>query len=367
MQKRIKDEEVISKSVKGVRKKTTKEETKEPIYLTKLNKYKVYFILVILLIGLLSLYSANKDKVLLTINDYDYDIKEYNIYVYSAKYNYFGKDVENISQNDLNAMYDDSNNIKVIDYLKSVALNDLKTNAAIKEMALDNNVSLSKADLKELDKEKKEFIKSLGGQSEYKKFLKENSTSDDAYDEMCKTDKLYKKLVKEIYGDGKLNDLTSEEIEQAKVDYASNYFKIEQVILPIVNVSTGKNLDTTVINQKEVLANSIVEFARKGQDMEELIKKYSEGYDSSKPLESYYKKGELVSELEQVVLKLNPGEVSNSIKTKYAYHVIKRLELDDAKLDDYLEELREQKCIKDLKNYIDKLKIVYQDAYEKNK
>ena len=81
----------------------------------------------------------------------------------------------------------------------------------------------------------------------------------------------------------------------------------------------------------------------------------------------YYKKGELLSDLEMVLEKLKPGEISKPIKTKYAYHIIKKLELDESKLNDYHDDLREEKCIGDLKEYIDDLKIVYHDAYEKIK
>ena len=73
----------------------------------------------------------------------------------------------------------------------------------------------------------------------------------------------------------------------------------------------------------------------------------------------------MLSDLEKVLENLKPGEISKPIKTKYAYHIIQKIELDDSKLNDYYDDLREEKCINDLKEYIDNLKIVYHEAYEK--
>ena len=81
----------------------------------------------------------------------------------------------------------------------------------------------------------------------------------------------------------------------------------------------------------------------------------------------YYKKGELLSELESIALELKSGEVSKPIKTKYAYHIIKKEDLDDSKLNEYYDDLRTEKCIEDLKVYLDELKIIYHEAYEKIK
>ena len=185
---------------------------------------------------------------------------------------------------------------------------------------------------------------------------------------MSETDKLYKRIVKKLYSENKRNDLTEEEKNNANETYKDNYIKLKQIILTTVDLNTGKSLNDTTINQKEKLANSIVEEAKNGTNFDDLIKKYSEAYDENQTdFELYYKKGELLSELESEVLKLSPGEVSKPIKTKYAYHIVLRLELDDKKLNDYYDDLREEKCANDIKESINDLKIIYHGAYEKIK
>lgn len=374
MAKRIKANEVISKKIEGDKEKLIKDTEKtHNICLTLLNKYKVYFILLLVLIILITsiifIFNKNKyNKKIVTVDNYTYTTSDYMIYIYSAKYNYYKDKVNEITSDDLNAMYDDDAKMTVRDYLKEVAISDIKTASAIKKIADQNNIELNDEDNLELVKEKESFIKSLGGKKEYKKFLRKNNTTETSYDKMSKTDKLYKKIIKKLYGENKINDLTDEEKENAKITYTDNYIKLKQIILTTVDLNTGKSLNDTTINQKKKLAASIVEEGNSGINFDDLIKKYSEAYEENQTdFELYYKKGELLSELENEVLKLSPDEISKPIKTKYAYHIVKRLELDDKKLNDYYEDLREEKCANDIKKTLDDLKIIYNGAYEKIK
>ena len=356
---------VISKNNKGTKTYKSKKSNMFSKFLNILKNHwkivlSVFLVIVIVLVFVLSF---NKDKKVLTINGNDYYTSDFMIYLFSSKYNYFNGTTP--SEDDLNVIYDEETNTTVRDYLKESALNDLKTSEAIKKMADDNNIALNNQDLEELKQEKKKYISSIGGKKEFYRLLKENNTNEDAYDKMSESDKLYKKILTVRYGEGKINDLTEEEKLIANISYNDYYIKIEQIILTIVDINSGKSLNDVTINQKEALANDIVAKSLT-TDFEELIKKYSEdAVDKEEPYYIYYKKGELLPELEKKVLELNIGEVSEPIKTKYAYHIIKKLELDNDKLKDYYDELREDKCLDDLKEYYKSLKIVYHDAYKK--
>lgn len=371
MAKRIKDDEVISKKIMGERKESKTKKKGLNICLTKLNKYKVYFICSIILIiaffvASLCINNYNANKIVTTIDNYDYTKSDYMIYFYSAKYNYYGDKIDNITDSDLDIMYDDENKMTIKEYLKEVAISDIKTATAIKNIADKNNIELTEEDNKEIEEEKQSFIESLGGKKEYKKFLKQNKTTDGAYDKMSQTDKLYKRIIKKLYSDGKVNDLTNEEKTKAAETYKDNYIKLKQIVLTKIDLNTGKNLSSTTINQKEMLANSIVNEAKNGASFDELIKKYSEAAsEDDENFELYYKTGELLTEIENEVKNLSPNEVSKPIKTDYAIHIIQKLELDNSKLEDYYNDLREEKFINDLKSNLEELKIKYYDAYEK--
>ena len=90
---------------------------------------------------------------------------------------------------------------------------------------------------------------------------------------MSETDKLYKRIIKKLYSENKRNDLTEEEKNNANETYKDNYIKLKQIILTTVDLNTGKSLNDTTINQKEKLANGIVEEAKNGTNFDDLIKK----------------------------------------------------------------------------------------------
>lgn len=358
-------------------KKVIKQDKKENKFLGKFIKLKMHIIkhfkllsfifLGIVLVLFLVFLFKNKalNTKIITIDDVTYTKSDYNIYYYSAKYNYFGASKTNITDDDLKVVYDKDTNVTVGDYLKEVTLSDIKTQSAVRKLANDNNIELSDSDLEKIKQEKERFISALGGKKAYKKFLKDNNTTDKSYNKMSEVDFLYRKIIEKLYSEKSINDLTDEELEQSKESYKNNYFKIKQIILTIIDLNTGKSLNSTAINQKKTLAKNIVDEAQNA-DFDELIKKYSEdSTDKEPPYDLYYKKGELLEELEEVVINLQEGEVSTPIKTQYAYHIIKKEPLDDEKYNDYLNELRENKCIEVLKKLIDDEKIIYHDAYKK--
>lgn len=332
----------------------------------KLISLIVALLLVIIIIIIAILMTS--DRVVMTIGGTDYTKKDYMIYLYSVKYNYFGGDNMDIPDATLNSPVDENSDITLGEYLKEKATTELKIASAIKKMADENNITITSKEEKELREEKAEYIDSLGGKSAFKKLLKENNTDEESYDKMARTDKLYELLYDNLYAEGKLNDLTDEQKSQAKIEYKDTYIKLKQVILTIVDLDTNKTLSETVINQKQALANTILEKAKSGQNFDELISKYSEDAEGKEPpYDLYYKKGELLEELENAVGTLDTGGISNVIKTKYAFHIIQRQALDDAKLNDFYDEKRSEKLLEDIYKSLDQLSVIYQDEYDKLK
>lgn len=329
----------------------------------------VAFILILAIISLLSfniINYINLNKKVLTISGENYTKSDFMIYFYSVKRDYFGSNT-NISKENLKVIYDTDNNITVFEHLKSKTLQEVETSATVKKYASDNNIKLDESDYKIIKKQKKSFIKKLGGKRKFYKILKENNTTEKSYDKMAETDRLYNKIVTKLYGSGKRYDLTEEEMNNALENYNKKYYKIEQIILTTIDVTTKKSLSDTEINQKKTLANTIYDLATNNNDFEELIKKYSEdAVDKEPPYYVYYKKGELLDEIEEAVEKLDTNSVS-LVQTKYAFHIIKKLELDNNKYDEYLDTLREEKALKALNDTLGDLKIIYHDAYKQIK
>jgi peptidyl-prolyl cis-trans isomerase SurA len=97
-------------------------------------------------------------------------------------------------------------------------------------------------------------------------------------------------------------------------------FKARHILLKI-----PKDAGEADIEKIRIKAGQIVKEARDGGDFAELAKKYSEDpnvANDSGELGSF-KKGDLLPEMEEVVLKLNQGDVSEPVQTKGALHIIK--------------------------------------------
>ena len=361
--KRVKGK--VSKSKKVLKKGNFFQNHKK---ITIISFVSIFLILILLLIIINVINKNSLEKVVITINEDKYTKSDFNIYFYSSKYDYFGKEANNISDDNMKVIVDEENKTTLGEYLKEKTLSEIKTASAIKEYAKENNIELDDKDKKELKQEKEKYIKSIGGKDKFNSFLKNNDTNEKSYDMMAETDKLYNKIIEKLYSEGKRKDLTEEELLKAKENYGTEYFKIEQVILTVIDTETKKSLSDTTINQKNTLANTIHDLSVNGEDFESLVSKYSEAaVDKEPPYYEYYKKGELLTELEDAIVKLGNNEISEVIQTKYAIHIIKRLELDDSKYSEYLDELREQKALKDLKDTLDTLKIIYRDAYKEIK
>lgn len=322
--------------------------------------------LIILIIFYLIYLSISLGFTVVTIDDTKFTKADLNMQLYNLKYSYFGKESYEITDATLDEQIT-SLNMTVGEYLKQQAVEELKILTAVERIAEDNNISLSDEDYEELEENKEEVISNVGGKSEFKKLLRKNNITEAAYDKFYYINKLYDKVFEELYSSGKKNDLTTEEKESAKEEYFEKYLKIQQIVLAKIDVSTGSDLSDTIINQKETLANSILTEARNGADFEDLIIKYSEEAQEKGNNTYYYAKGDLLENIESVVVGLGTGSISDVIETDYAFHIVKRLELDDSKLENYYDIVRNNKLVDDIQDMIEDYKIFYENSYKKIK
>ncbi len=322
--------------------------------------------LIILIIFYLIYLSISLGFTVVTIDDTKFTKADLNMQLYNLKYSYFGKESYEIPDATLDEQIT-SLNMTVGEYLKQQAVEELKILTAVERIAEDNNISLSDEDYEELEENKEEVISNVGGKSEFKKLLIKNNITEAAYDKFYYINKLYDKVFEELYSSGKKNDLTTEEKESAKEEYFEKYLKIQQIVLAKIDVSTGSDLSDTIINQKETLANSILTEAINGADFEDLIIKYSEEAQEKGNNTYYYAKGDLLENIESVVVGLGTGSISDVIETDYAFHIVKRLELDDSKLENYYDIVRNNKLVDDIQDMIEDYKIFYENSYKKIK
>lgn len=326
--------------------------------------FGIFLIIILIIIFTLLFLKLSLNFTAITINDDKYSKADMNMSLYNLKYNYFGKDASEIPDATLEEQLS-SVGMTVSEYLKSETVNELKYRSVIKKIADDNNITLTEEEKEEINSNIKSVINSFGSHGKFKKFLSKNKITEKAYKSYLESDKLYDKVFEELYASGKKNYLTDEEIKKETSNYYKEYYKVNQIVLGIVDTNTLESLTDTVINQKKTLIETILEKAKSGVDFEELVKKYSEEASSDNNL--YFTKDDVLEEVYNAVDSLKEDEISEIIKTKYAYSIIKRLKLDDRKLDEYLEKKAKIKFNNDITTKAEGYKVFYENAYKKIK
>lgn len=111
------------------------------------------------------------------------------------------------------------------------------------------------------------------------------------------------------------------DIERAYNTNAEQYSTPEQVRASHILLKTEGKDDATV----KAKAEELLKQAKSGADFAELAKKNSEDEASAKnggDLD-YFGRGRMVAEFDQVAFTLEPGHLSDLVKTQYGYHIIK--------------------------------------------
>jgi peptidyl-prolyl cis-trans isomerase D len=90
------------------------------------------------------------------------------------------------------------------------------------------------------------------------------------------------------------------------------------------------------------VAKKVLEQAKKGKDFAALAKRYSEGPSKDKGGDlGYFSKGKMVKPFETAAFSLKKGEISELVRTRFGYHIIKVEDVKEARTKP-LEEVRDQ-------------------------
>ena len=88
-------------------------------------------------------------------------------------------------------------------------------------------------------------------------------------------------------------------------------------------------------------AEEVLKLAKSGEDFAELAKKYSEDYGSAEQggYLGPFTRGQMVPEFENAAFALNPGEMSELVRSQYGYHIILSLGHENPTLESSREQL----------------------------
>jgi peptidyl-prolyl cis-trans isomerase D len=119
-------------------------------------------------------------------------------------------------------------------------------------------------------------------------------------------------------------DVTPDDLHEAYERNKGRYRVDERVqVSHILEKTQDKTPDQ--VKEAEKKANDLLARARKGEDFAELAKANSEDVDSAKNGGSvgWLKRGQLVPDVEKIVWSMQPGQISDVIKTAYGFDIMK--------------------------------------------
>ena len=135
--------------------------------------------------------------------------------------------------------------------------------------------------------------------------------------------------------------VTDDEVKERYVQYYGNIENGEEV--KIAHILIYNDPDNEYESLKK--AQKVYELANSGGNFDDLVVEYSDDTltKDKQGVLGYFKKGELVSELEVAVEKTNVGDIAGPVKTNSGYHIVKVLDrksTEDSSIDEYREQIK---------------------------
>ncbi|KML41708.1 peptidylprolyl isomerase [Cytobacillus firmus] len=201
---------------------------------------------------------------------------------------------------------------RLVDQYGQELLDSLITEKVIDQEAKKENVKVTQ---EEIDEEKDVYAESYGGEDALKQTLESSGLTMADFEEDIESYLATKKLLEpriEI----------SEEDMKAYFDENKDSFAQEE------QVSASH-----ILVEDEKTAKEVIEKLNDGGDFAELAAEYSTD-ESNKDVGGdlgFFGKGDMAAEFEEAAFALEPGKISEPVKTEYGYHVIKVAEKQEAK------------------------------------
>ena len=219
-----------------------------------------------------------------------------------------------------------------------------------------------KVDQKAVDERLEKWKKQFPDEEAYKKAMSAANLSKPQMREDITKGMTIEKLIVE-----KFVDKTTVPEKEIKAYYEShlNLFKqpeqvkASHILIKVDPKATESEKEDALKKIRDVQKKQI-----KGDDFAKLAKEYSEGPSNTKGGDlGFFKRGQMVPAFETVAFKLKPGEVSDIVKTRFGYHLIKVMDkktestVPYAEIKDRLGQyLKQEKVQKEIKQLVEKLR-----------
>lgn len=276
-------------------------------------------------------------QYIVKIGDNEISLAEYRYYYLNQKFELDGGD---------DSVWEDYP--EYVDSLQEYVEDTLVEVYAIRSLAKESGVQ---PDYEQVRSEINEYKKGLSS-TEFKKGLSEYHLTEELYEYILQGYQLYVSLFDHYFGQDGTEALTDERM----LEYIENNYTHVKHILIYPN--------TTMSDEDyENHLNSVLEKARNGEDFDALVAEYSN--DSAMPSYGYYfAEGEMPDEFVLACDALEAGEVSDLVKSSHGYHIIKKLDVDEADVPSLTDIVYNGIFSEIVNERIDSLEIEYAPEYE---
>lgn len=277
-----------------------------------MNQKKVFYVLLVIL-TILSLTGCNlikkEEKIGRTIDGQEVVAIVNDEKILKSEYDKNLKDIEETLKKYYGEDALESEEGKTtMENIKKQLLEDMINNVIIEQEAKKRGIEITEDELeKRLDELKTQF----GGEQNFEEFLKEQGLSLDDVKKNVTQEMLYSQLLDEATKDV---EVTEKEVKEY-YDLHKNEFK----------ESPDEVRARHILVSSEEKAREILKQIKDGSDFAELAKKNSEDPVSAEKGGDlgYFSRGQMVAPFEKAAFELEPGQVSDIVKTDFGYHIIK--------------------------------------------
>ena len=163
---------------------------------------------------------------------------------------------------------------------------------------------------------------------------------------------------------GRTINFSKEEIQKYYDEHKAEFVKPEQVFLEEIFVSTEGKPESEIPALEKKAQGLRDRVVKGGEDFPELAKRYSDGSTAQQGgTLGFFERGQLPPEIEAIAFKMNRGDVSDLIRTKSGFLILKcemRYEAGQQPLEkvetDIMNRLYGEKMQPGLRNYLTKLR-----------
>ena len=283
--------------------------------------------------------------VVMKVGRHNVAMEEYRYFYLNTKYQLDGGD---------DSVWEQEGADDKKELLRTHVEDTIKSNYALMDLAKEKGVSLTADERKSISDNLASIKENYESEEAFEEALAQNYLTEEVYLSMGEMSTLQQKLTEKLTGDGGEIPMGDDVVTQYVKD---NYVRAKHVLI------------TSATENAEQVANEVAQKAAAGEDFDSLISTYGEDPGMTQSPDGYYfTKNEMVAEFEEAAFALPENSVSGVVESSFGYHIIQRLPLDDAyiqeNLSTYTSTYKTAKVYEQIEKVMDGYKVTYDKNYD---